>query len=179
MGTVVGDPNSVKKHVPPPTLEPKLGDAEFIGFDDEYGHYHIGKIRWKFLMQGRSRAKQVRLKLREFDQKSIIIQDKNTRVIELVEKQNKTKLTNEELTEYSKLQVEISKYRQEQDDMKDTLIDDLLPTLLQEMDGTPFNEKHFDNNDISNTQWWASTVDLTNFLLVGDKKVGKLLSQMR
>lgn len=169
MTQVKGDPNSPLKNVPAPQLpEPQVGDPDYIGFDKEVPHqfFYIGKKRWKIRRLGLNKTEELKNKTKEYDSIVLHITDISTVAIVLLEKREQNNISKEEEQELEKLQIDLTKSKIKRDDMRNSLIRELIPLILIEEDGTPFSLKHFDDNEISPMKWFLVLGNLINFLEV-------------
>ena len=169
MSTIKGDPESIAKNVPAPELpEPKPGDKDYIGFDNDIPHvyYYIGLKRWKLRKLGFNKTKEITKKVQDYDTIVIDIAEKGFEASLLLEKREAIKLSSDEDKRLGDLQIELQKNKVKRDNLRSSLISEIVPTVLVEQDDKPFDMKHFDDSEISLTKWLIVSGHLVSFLEV-------------
>lgn len=183
MTTAKGNPSSVIKNVPPPKLpSPEPGDENFLGFDSEYKFYYIGKKKWKYQIGGFNTADKATEFTKKFDDFGISIKNLGLKSINYIEQQKSGKpLSKEELEDFADIQGKLTEIGNEKTELQKSMIKFVTSKCLREENGNEFNQAHFDDDNIPLRRWWQSSLDIINFLLVGDTQEGmtQLLTQSK
>lgn len=143
-----------------PELKP--GDERYIGFDDEFNIYYVGKHKFKIKHIGAYTRRNVRKEVDKFDKIG-------KKLIELIEK-------NDDKDAAQRMQLTADKNIEQEN-----LVFNLLPKYLLEEDGKPFNEKKWfgDDSGITFAAWWDVVQDFYTFLAVKGSREERRLSLTR
>lgn len=183
MTTAKGNPSSAIKNVPPPKLpSPEPGDENFLGFDNDYKFYYIGKKKWQYHIGGFNTADRATAFTKDFDDLGITQKNLGVKSINFLEQQKSGKeLTKEEIEEFTNTQVLLTEAANKKTELQKDMIKFVTLKCLREADGKEFNLAHFDDDNIPLRRWWQSSLDIINFLLVGDTQEGmtQLLMQSK